>query len=185
MALPFTRNTNYASGSQLLSADLNDIQDVDIANIGDLIITLGGSAPSGILPTLFEQQSFDPIFTDETGISYGVRAGLASRFGALVHVLIFLQWTNSDAAKDTQGIAIVPPYEPIFTPFPVFGGQVFTSVSDFGTGTEGFPAESIIASSPGDAIEIYGSSAQLKYGDDEERNVAFSIFYRHNGVYSY
>lgn len=49
MALPASRNTTYAAGSQVKSADLNDLQDQIIALYQDDVVNLGmvGAYPDG------------------------------------------------------------------------------------------------------------------------------------------
>ena len=56
-ALPFTRGITAAAGSQIPSALANGLQDTIIANVGDTIISLGGTTSddlNAVLPPIIE-----------------------------------------------------------------------------------------------------------------------------------
>jgi hypothetical protein len=194
MALPFSRNTTYASMSQVQSADLNDIQDVDIANIGDLILALGGSAgaPYTTLVQLFDQSTFTPEFVgsvldkpDPGDIAEAT--GVVFRVGAWAHVVVRMRWTNSEAAAVADPVKILPPFDPDLTNIDEFSGPVSTRRSDFGAETPTFPAEAVIgafASSPA-TIRVFGANGDaLDYGGSggaDEITVQFHVSYPHTG----
>jgi hypothetical protein len=190
--LPFSRNTVYAAGSQVQSVDLNEMQDVDIANIGDLILGLGGSsgAPYTTLADLIQQGTFTPVFnaSPSPAFDYDTAEGCYQRIGDVVSGVVKMTWENTDATFDATELEIVPPYEPAASEI-LFNGSINYSTSNFDTQSSEFTTGSPVMESG--MIKIRGRNTTLNstgtvllYGGGP-RSVTFSYMYRTNGVYSY
>jgi hypothetical protein len=188
--LPFSRNTNYAAGSQVQSVDLNEMQDVDIANIGDLILGLGGTTANN-LAELITQGTFTPVFVDTfaSGPTYAEQYGRYSRLGPYVEVDIDLGWTNTDAAFDASNMRILLPWAAAAESVGVSAG-VLHPQSDMGTEAAG---KIIAAPTVGTLGHLFvfhrttdwdGVVGTLDYGSDARR-VRFHISYCTDGTYNY
>jgi hypothetical protein len=189
MALPFSRNTTYASMSQVQSADLNDIQDVDIANIGDLILALGGSAgaPYTTLVELFDQGTFTPTFAApaDSGITYTTQQGFYRRIGNVVDADILVAWNATEGSLETVDVAIIPPFAADSTDASEFLGGVF--IRGFNDGAQSLvaPYEAVLTTST-DTIGIIDSAGTtLEYGPNDARALRLVLSYRTTGTFNY
>lgn len=135
--LPFSPNRTYAIDSEVYSEDLNDFQAQIVANLGDTITALGGTAPDDLntvltprvldvdalitelggtaptgLATLFAQGTFVPVLHDNPAapFTYTRQLGWYMRIGAYVWTAIDIEWDNNQASLDNSPWGVKPPY---------------------------------------------------------------------------
>jgi hypothetical protein len=191
MALPFSRNTSYAPGSQVESADLNALQDVDVDNIGALITGFGGAAPDTLADT-FHHGTFTPILAASVSpaFTYSSQVGSFLRFGPWVHARFLIGWTNNDDAQNTNPAVIVPPYTAEAST--TWTGVLDYAESSFGSAGTTITTAALRLSAALGGVQVQGRATTmgssviiLAYGDSNARTVAGSIWYKTNGTFNY
>jgi hypothetical protein len=191
MALPFSRNTTYAPGQQIQSADLNDMQDVDVDNIGALITALGGAAPD-TLADVIAHGTFTPILAASVSpaFTYSSQVGSFLKIGPWVHARFLIGWTNNDDAQNTNPAVIVPPYAAEAST--TWTGVLDYAESSFGTAGTTITTAALRLSAALGGVQVQGrattmgsSAIILAYGDSNARSVAGSIWYKTSGTFNY